>query len=104
MYERSQGEVEALCLRAGEDALVDLGITELHPDLIALLGQLRYRTSYGQNVLKHLGESAHRAGMMASELRLDREICKRCAVLQDIGKALTHEVEGSHAIIGAEIA
>ncbi len=103
-HERSKNEVDALCLRAGEDALIDLGITEMHPDLIALLGQLRYRTSYGQNVLKHLVESAHLASMMASELRLDREICKRCALLHDIGKALTHEVEGSHAIIGAEIA
>jgi ribonuclease Y len=103
-HERSKVEVDGLCVRAGEDALVELGITEMHPDLIALLGQLRYRTSYGQNVLKHLVESAHLAGMMASELRLDREICKRCAVLHDVGKALTHEVEGSHALIGAEIA
>jgi ribonuclease Y len=103
-HERSKTEVDALCVRAGEDALVDLGITEMHPDLIALLGQLRFRTSYGQNVLKHLVESAHIAGMMASELRLDRDVCKRCAVLHDVGKALTHEVEGSHAIIGAEIA
>jgi ribonucrease Y len=103
-HERSRAEVDTLCVRAGEDALVDLGITEMHPDLIALLGQLRYRTSYGQNVLKHLVESAHLAGMMASELRLDREICKRCALLHDVGKALTHEVEGSHALIGAEIA
>jgi ribonuclease Y len=103
-HERSKAEVAGLCVRAGEDALVDLGITEMHPDLIALLGQLRYRTSYGQNVLKHLVESAHLAGMMASELRLDRDVCKRCALLHDVGKALTHEVEGSHAIIGAEIA
>jgi ribonuclease Y len=103
-HERSKTDVDALCVRAGEDALVDLGITEMHPDLIALLGQLRYRTSYGQNVLKHLIECSHLAGMMASELRLDREICKRCALLHDIGKALTHEVEGSHALIGAEIA
>jgi ribonuclease Y len=102
--ERSKAEVAALCVRAGEDALVDLGITEMHPDLIDLLGQLRYRTSYGQNVLKHLVESAHLAGMMASELRLDRDVCKRCALLHDIGKALTHEVEGSHAVIGAEVA
>jgi ribonuclease Y len=103
-HERSKAEVAGLCVRAGEDALVDLGITDMHPELIALLGQLRYRTSYGQNVLKHLVESAHLAGMMASELRLDRDVCKRCAVLHDVGKALTHEVEGSHAIIGAEIA
>jgi ribonuclease Y len=103
-HERSKAEVSGLCVRAGEDALVDLGITDMHPELIALLGQLRYRTSYGQNVLKHLVESAHLAGMMASELRLDRDVCKRCALLHDVGKALTHEVEGSHALIGAEIA
>ncbi|GAA1511790.1 ribonuclease Y [Sphaerisporangium rubeum] len=103
-YERSKDEVKHLCVRAGEDALVELGITEMHPELVTLLGQLRYRTSYGQNVLKHLIESAHIAGIMASELRLDPMLLKRCTVLHDIGKALTHEVEGSHALIGAEIA
>jgi ribonuclease Y len=104
VHERSKAEVEQLCVRAGEDALVDLGLTDMHPELINLLGTLRYRTSYGQNVLKHLVESAHIAGMMASELRLDPMLLKRCAVLHDVGKALTHEVQGSHAIIGAEIA
>jgi len=103
-YERGRAEIEQLCKRAGEDALVELGITDMHPELSALLGRLRYRTSYGQNVLKHLIESAHIAGMMASELRLDPALMKRCTVLHDIGKALTHEVEGSHALIGAEIA
>ncbi len=104
MYERSKAEVAASCVRAGEDALVELGITEMHPDLIELLGRLRYRTSYGQNVLKHLVESAHLAGLMAAELRLDPVLLKRCAFLHDIGKALTHEVEGSHALVGAEVA
>ncbi|MDX6285235.1 MAG: ribonucrease [Frankiales bacterium] len=104
VHERSKADVQLLCVRAGEDALVELGITDMHPELITLLGQLKYRTSYGQNVLKHLIESAHIAGMMASELRLDRELMKRCTVLHDVGKALTHEVEGSHALIGAEIA
>jgi ribonucrease Y len=104
VYERSKSEVDLLCVRAGEDALVELGLTDMHPELVALLGRLRYRTSYGQNVLKHLVESAHIAGMMASELRLDRTLLKRCAVLHDVGKALTHEVEGSHALVGAEIA
>ncbi|MGD0684897.1 MAG: ribonuclease Y [Streptosporangiaceae bacterium] len=103
-YDRSKAEIEQLCVRAGQDALVDLGITDLHPELTSLLGRLRYRTSYGQNVLKHLLESAHLAGMMASELGLDPALLKRCTVLHDIGKALTHEVEGSHALIGAEIA
>ena len=104
IYERSKGEVEQLCQRAGEDALVELAVTEMHPELIALLGRLRYRTSYGQNVLKHLIESAHLAGVMAAELKLPVHLAKRCTLLHDIGKALTHEVEGSHALIGAEIA
>jgi ribonucrease Y len=103
-YDRSKAEIEQLCVKAGQDALVDLAITDLHPELTNLLGRLRYRTSYGQNVLKHLVESAHIAGMMASELGMDPVLMKRCTVLHDIGKALTHEVQGSHALIGAEIA
>jgi ribonuclease Y len=103
-YERSRTEIQALCARAGEDALIDVGITDMHPELTNLLGRLRYRTSYGQNVLKHLIESAHIAGMMGSELGLDPVLMKRCTLLHDIGKALTHEVQGSHALIGAEIA
>jgi ribonucrease Y len=103
-YERSKADIEALCVRAGEDALIDVGITDMHPELTNVLGRLRYRTSYGQNVLKHLIESAHIAGMMASELGMDAVLLKRCTLLHDIGKALTHEVQGSHALIGAEIA
>jgi ribonucrease Y len=103
-YERSLAEIQALCVRAGEDALIDVGITDMHPELTNLLGRLRYRTSYGQNVLKHLIESAHIAGMMGSELGLDPVLMRRCTLLHDIGKALTHEVQGSHALIGAEIA
>ncbi|RZT26523.1 ribonuclease Y [Kribbella sp. VKM Ac-2569] len=104
IYERSKGEVAELCERAAEDAMADVGITELHPELVRTMGLLRYRTSYGQNVLKHLIESAHIAGMMAAELGLDPKLCKRGAFLHDIGKALTHESEGSHAIVGAELA
>ncbi|GAA3150296.1 ribonuclease Y [Kribbella aluminosa] len=104
IYERSKGEVAELCERAAEDAMAEVGITELHPELVRTMGLLRYRTSYGQNVLKHLVESAHLAGMMASELGLDPKLCKRGAFLHDIGKALTHESEGSHAIVGAELA
>jgi len=103
-YERSRLEVDARCIRAGEDALMDLALGDMHPDLIALLGRLRYRTSYGQNVLGHLVECAHLAGIMAAELKLPIEHAKRCALLHDIGKALTHEVQGSHALIGAEVA
>jgi ribonucrease Y len=104
VFETAKHEVERLCERAAEDALVEVGITDLHPELMTLLGRLRYRTSYGQNVLKHLVETAHIAGIMAAELRLDAQMIKRCAFLHDIGKALTHEVEGSHALIGADLA
>jgi ribonuclease Y len=104
VYEQARTEVERLCQRAAEDALVEVGITDLHPELVTLLGRLRYRTSYGQNVLKHLVETGHIAGIMAAELKLSPAIVKRCAFLHDIGKALTHEVEGSHALIGADIA
>jgi ribonuclease Y len=104
VYEAARGEVERLCERAAEDALVEVGITDIRPELITLLGRLRYRTSYGQNVLKHLVETAHIAGVMAAELGMDISLVKRCAFLHDIGKALTHEVEGSHALIGADLA
>jgi ribonuclease Y len=104
VFEQARHEVERLCQRAAEDALVEVGITDLHPELATLLGRLRYRTSYGQNVLKHLVETAHIAGIMAAELRLESALIKRCAFLHDIGKALTHEVEGSHALIGADVA
>lgn len=104
VVERSRARVDALCVRAGEDALVEVGLTDMHPELVAMLGRLRYRTSYGQNVLKHLTESAHLASMMAAELGLDATLMKRCALLHDVGKALTHEVGGSHALVGAEIA
>jgi ribonuclease Y len=104
VYEHSKTQVEQLCVRAGEDALVEVGITDVHPELVVLLGRLRYRTSYGQNVLKHLVETAHIAGVMAAELGIDGRVLKRGAFLHDLGKALTHEVEGSHAIIGADLA
>jgi ribonucrease Y len=104
VHERACEEVAEVCRRAGEDAVLEFGITDMHPDLVLTLGRLRYRTSYGQNVLKHLVESAHLAGMVADELGLDREVCRRAALLHDVGKALTHEVEGSHAIVGADLA
>jgi ribonuclease Y len=103
-YERAKVEVESEVRRAGEDACLEVGVTDLHPELVRVLGRLKYRTSYGQNVLRHLIETAHLAGIMASELGLDVKLAKRCGFLHDIGKALTHEIEGSHAIIGAELA
>ncbi len=104
MVERSKREIDEQIKRAGEEAVLEVGITDIHPDLITLLGRLQYRTSYGQNVLRHLVEAAHLASAIASELGLDARIAKRGALLHDIGKAVTHEVEGSHALIGAEIA
>ena len=104
VHERSKSQIQAQCLRAAEDAMAEVGVSDLHPALVPVLGTLRYRTSYGQNVLKHLVESAHIAALMAAELGLDVAHCKRAAFLHDIGKALTHEVEGSHAIVGADLA
>ncbi|MBV2151686.1 ribonuclease Y [Kitasatospora sp. SUK 42] len=104
VHERSRTEVEQRCVRAGEDALLDARVGGMHPELVRTLGSLRYRVSYGQNVLGHLLESAHLAGMMAAELGVDPEPVRRAALLHDIGKALTHEVEGSHAAIGADFA
>ncbi len=103
IYETAKVEVDELCLRAARDSLAEIGITDLDERLIPTLGRLKYRTSYGQNVLGHLKETAHIAGIMASELGLEPSLIKRSAFLHDIGKALTHEVEGSHAIIGAEL-
>ena len=104
VHARSVQEVDRLCVRAGEDAAFEMGITDLHPELVATMGRLRYRTSYGQNVLKHLVESGHAAGVLADEIGLDRATCVRGAFLHDIGKALTHEAEGSHALVGADLA
>ncbi|MEU1288710.1 ribonuclease Y [Kitasatospora sp. NPDC005856] len=104
LHERSREEVGQRCVRAGEDALLDARVGGMHPELVRTLGSLRYRASYGQNVLGHLLESAHLAGMMAAELGVDPEPVRRAALLHDIGKALTHESEGSHAAVGAELA
>ena len=107
VYERASGDVEEQIRKAGEAAVLDVGITDMHPELIRVLGRLQYRTSYGQNVLKHLIETAHLAGMMGAELGLTPDqvqMVKRCGLMHDIGKAVTHEVEGSHALIGAELA
>jgi ribonuclease Y len=103
-FERSQKEIEEQVRRAGEEAVLNVGITDVHPEMLRLLGRLQFRTSYGQNVLRHLVESAHIAAAISAELGVDPTVPKRGALLHDIGKAVTHEVEGSHAIIGAEIA
>jgi len=104
IHEKSQTEVEREIREAGEWAILETGITDMHPELVRVLGRLKFRTSYGQNVLKHVVEASHVAGMIAGELGTDVMLAKRCTLLHDIGKAVTHEIEGSHAIIGAEIA
>lgn len=102
--ERAQTEVDQVIKDAGEQAIFDAGVRGLHPDLVKLLGRLKYRTSYGGNVLQHSVEASLIAGMLASEVGVDIQVCKAGALLHDIGKALTHEVEGPHAEIGADMA
>jgi ribonuclease Y len=104
IVEKAEEEVNAAILEAGEQAALEVGVTGLHPEIIKLLGQLKYRTSYGQNVLAHVVETAHIAGMLAAELKADVLVAKAGALLHDIGKAVTHEVGGAHALIGADIA
>lgn len=103
-FEKARDEVEQSVRDAGEWALLEVGLSRMNPELVTLLGRLKYRTSYGQNVLNHLVESAQIASMLATELGIDPAPVRRSALLHDIGKAVTHEVEGSHALIGAEIA
>jgi len=103
-YEKALAEVEQSVRDAGEWAMLEVGISRLHPELINLLGRLKYRLSYGQNVLNHLVETAKVAGMLASEVGVDAAQARRAAFLHDIGKAVSHELGGSHALVGAEIA
>ena len=103
MHARCREQVERACVRAGRDAALEVGITDLAPELLDTLGHLLHRSSYGQNVLRHLVESARAAGLLADELGVGRETCVRAAFLHDVGKALTHEHEGSHALVGADL-
>ena len=104
MVEKSRKEVEAIIKKEGEQAVIETGIHGLNHELVRILGRLRFRTSYGQNVLRHSVEVAHIAGMIASELGIDPVLARRAGLLHDIGKAMTHEIDGSHVQIGVDIA
>ena len=103
-YYESKAEVEEVVRQAGEQAVFEANCGPFPEDLVQILGRLRFRTSYGQNVLKHTLEVVHLAGIMATELQASVQTAKRAAMLHDIGKAMTHEVEGSHALISAQLA
>jgi ribonuclease Y len=104
VVQETEKDIEQIIIETGKQTSFELGIHDLHTEIIKLIGRLRYRTSYGQNQLQHSIEVSHLAGVLAGELKLDTKLARRCGLLHDIGKAVSSEVEGTHALVGADIA